>query len=414
MSFLILVSAGLLAGCGDYTRSTRGARGDFYAGKYSDAAKALEKGAHEEGVDQLLFLFDRATALYHAGDYDESIKDFTTADRLAEIKDYTSVSAEAATLFTNDKILPYKGEDFEKVLISQYLALNYLMLGKQEDALVECRRVNHKLHLMISEGKKKYRLNPMASYLAAMLYEDQREWDHAYIDYQAVYKLEPSFPYLGEDLYRLAWKNNIREDMSRWAAEFRLSAEDQKRIRESSVLPEIVVIVENGQAPEKAPHPNWQAVPKFYPRSNPVAYAEVLVNGIDKGRSQPLFDVEATAIKDLDDKYAGLIAKRIGGVVAKEVVANEVGKRTDPIVGAIMRIGMHAVDQADLRSWLTLPKDFQVFRLRVPPGDSYKITLQPRNSAGDAAPTSTPTFEKIVRFENQKKNQRAFVPVRVL
>lgn len=411
---MLVTLAGLLgAGCGDYTRTTRVAREEFYAGKYTEAAQRLEEGARTEGVDQLLFLFDRATALHHAGDYEQSIREFEIAEKLAEIKDYTSISSEAATLVTNDKILPYKGEDFEKVLISQYQALNYLMLRKHEDALVECRRVNHKLHLMISQGRRKFRLNPMASYLAAMLYEDQREWDHAYVDYQATYKLTPDFPYLGEDLYRLAWKNRIRDHMERWAAEFRLSVEDQKRIREEASLPEIVVIVENGRAPEKHPHPNWHAVPRFYPRPNPVAYAQISVNGVDKGRSYTLFDVEKTAIADLDEKYAGLIAKRVGGVVAKEVLADQVGRRTDPLLGAVLRIGMHAMDQADLRSWLTLPKDFQVFRLRVPPGESYKILIQPRDFSGGAVAGASGGVEKIVHFESQKKNQRAFIHVRL-
>ena len=406
--------ASLLGGCGDYTRATRAARDEFYSGQFADAAKRLEEGAHEEGVDQLLFLFDRATALHHAGDYEQSIKEFEVAEKLAEIKDYTSLSSEAATFVTNDKILAYKGEDFEKVLISQYQALNYLMLGKYEDALVECRRVNHKLQMMISQGKRKFRLNPMASYLAAMMYENEREWDHAYIDYQAVHKLAPDFPYLGEDLYRLAWKNNIRDHMERWAREYNLSADDQKRIRESAALPEIVVIVENGRAPEKVPHHNWYALPKFVPRYNPVDYARVTVNGAEKGRSYTLFDVEKTAIQDLDEKYAGLIAKRVGGVVAKEVLADQVGKRTDPIVGALLRIGMHAADQADLRSWLTLPRDFQVYRLRVPPGEMYKVVIQPRTSSDVLAPSSTQNIEKIVHFENQKKNQRVFFHVRVL
>src|SRR5262249_31158901 len=154
----VVVVAALASGCGNYTSTTRQAREEFYAGKYTEAAKSLEKGAHEDSLDQLLYLFDRATALHEAGDYEESIKDFALADKLAEIKDYTSISREAATLVTNDKIIQYKGEDFENFLISQYLALNYLYLHKYEDALVECRRVNHKLHLMIEQGKRKYKL----------------------------------------------------------------------------------------------------------------------------------------------------------------------------------------------------------------------------------------------------------------
>ncbi|MEW6055621.1 MAG: hypothetical protein AB1540_03330 [Bdellovibrionota bacterium] len=409
---LILVL--LIFGCSSYTSTTRSARDEFYSGKYTDAAKRLEKGAHEDGVDQLLYLFDRATALHHAGEYEESNKDFHLADKLAEIKDYTSLATEVATLVTNDKIIPYKGEDFEKTLIPQYLALNYLMLGKHEDALVECRRVNHKLHLMITQGQRKYQLNPMASYLAAILYEDNREWDHAYIDYQAVKKLLPELSYLREDLYRLAWRNKIREDMQRWAEEFGLSAEEQKRIRDTANKPEIIVIIENGRSPEKQPHPTWTALPRYVPRYNPVSQLEVTVNQETLGLSQTLFDVEKTAIQNLDDKFAGILAKKVGGVVAKEVVAHQIGKRTDPIIGALAWLGMHAVNQADLRSWLTLPKDFQIFRVRVEPAESYTIRIRPKSFDDREVASSSGVIEKIVRFDPSRKEKRIFVPVRVM
>ncbi|MBI3555939.1 MAG: hypothetical protein HY074_06735 [Deltaproteobacteria bacterium] len=408
------MASSLFAGCGNYTATTRAARNEFYAGKYTEAAKALEKGAHEDSLDQLLYLFDRATALHQAGDYDESNKDFAAADKMSEIKDYTSLSREAATLVTNDKIIQYKGEDFEKVLVSQYLALNYLMMHKYEDALVECRRVNQKLHMMISQGKRKYKLNPMASYVSALMWEDQHEWNDAYVDYQAVYALIPEMSYLGDDLYRLAWINNITEDMDKWARQYNLSGDDKKRIRDTAKLPEIVVIVENGHSPEKQPNPAWTALPKYYPRNNPVAFAEVSVNGQVRGRSQMLFNVEKTAIENMDEKFAGLLAKRIGGVVAKEVIADQVGKRTDPLIGKLLSFGMHAIDQADLRSWLTLPKDFQVFRVRVPLAPSYTVQIRPKNGAGDNALSASGVLEKIVHFEPGKPGQRVFIHVRVL
>ena len=333
---------------------------------------------------------------------------------MSEIKDYTSLSREAATLVTNDKIIQYKGEDFEKVLVSQYLALNYLMMHKYEDALVECRRVNQKLHMMISQGKRKYKLNPMASYMSAKMWEDQREWNDAYVDYQAVAALIPEMSYLGEDLYRLAWINNITEDMEKWSTQYQLTAQKRKEIRDTSKMPEIIVIAEIGSSPEKQPNPAWKALPKYFPRSNPVAYTEISVNGQVRGQSQMLFDVEKTAIENLDEKFAGLLAKRIGGVVAKEVISDQVSRRTNPLFGALLDMGMHAADQADLRSWLTLPKDFQVFRMRVPLGGSYTIQIRPKGAGGGDAYSASGVVEKIIHFEAAKPGQRAFIHVRVL
>lgn len=424
-AFCIVVLAG---GCSDYTHTTRRARDEYYAGKYTDAAKSLEKGASEEGVDQLLYIFDRATALHNASDYDAAIKEFRRADRIADISDYTSLSKEAATLITNDRITHYKGEDFEKVLINQYLAIDYLMKGELEDAQVESRRVNRKLYLMITEGKRKYQLNPMAKYVSALIYEMHGQFNDAYIDYKGVYDLTPGMPYLRRDLYRSAAKAGLRDASEKWRAQYGLTDDEAKAIRAEAGKPEVVVIVELGKSPEKVPHPNWQAIPKYVPRANPIDYVDVQVEAIAAGagpapvgakasvpeaappvaaagRSYELFDVEAAAIKNLDEKWGGLLAKRIGGVVAKEIIAGQVDRRVDPLLGMILRIGMHAADQADLRAWLTLPKNFQIYRARVEGGRSYKLTITPH---GGGAP-----FEKIVTVP-EGPHAKAFVPVRVL
>lgn len=412
----LLIFVALCAGCGGgYVSNTSTARRDFYSGQFFDAAKRLEKPAHEDGKDQLLYLLDRATALHQAGDYDESNKDFLIADRLAEIKDYTSLSTEAATLLTSEEIKHYKGEEFEYVLISQYLALNFLMLQKPEDALVECRRVNHKLHRLISEGKRKYALSPMARYLAAAIYEDRREWNDAYVDYQGMRELLPGLPFLGEDLYRLAWRNRNRADMERWASEYQLSGETQRRIRETADDPEIFVIVENGRAPQKEPHPSWASIPHFVPKYNPTDHVDVLaIAGATAGepgvvparsRSYRLFDVEKAAIRNLDEKFGPLLAKKIAGLVAKEVISDQISRRTDPLIGFLVWLGLHASDTADTRSWLTLPKDFQVARIRLPrEGGSFTVRFTPAAATGS---------EKIIRFEAGKRGSRVFVPIRL-
>ena len=49
---------------------------------------------------------------------------------MSEVKDYVSIGTEAATLFTNDSIKQYKGEDFEKVIINALLAIDYSVQGK--------------------------------------------------------------------------------------------------------------------------------------------------------------------------------------------------------------------------------------------------------------------------------------------
>jgi hypothetical protein len=363
----------------------------FRAGDYDGAAERLRKGLEDEGRDGrdgLLYLLDLGLALHSAGKYEESTKVFREADQLAEIKDYTSLSTEAATLLTSDQIKQYQGEDFENVLINVYLAMNYALVGKREDALVEARRVNRKLYLMTTEGKRKYKQNAFARYLSGILFEADKNWNDAYVDYKLTAELLPTFPGIGRDLWAMAWKMKNREDLEKWKTKYRLTDEDieEAKKRVSTQRPaEVVVLFENGISPKKAPHPNFYSVPKFNPRFNPVTSGEVSISGekgtVAKGQTHVLMNIESVAIENLDEKWGGLLAKKIGGVVAKEVVGNVIDSKTgNSGLGTIVKLALYVSDQADTRSWNLLPRDLQIARFPVAPG-TYTVRVQPLGTA---------------------------------
>lgn len=381
-----------LAGCSSARMSDREADSLFRQGKYDAAAEHLKQGLEKQGGpesrDGLLYLLDIGLALHSAGKYDESIQAFQKADKIAEIKDYTSLSTESATLLTSDNITQYKGEDFEKVLISAYLSMDYALTGQIDDALVEARRVNQKLYRMITEGKRKYQQSAFARYLSGMLYEAQRNYNDAYIDYKFVYQLEPDFRNLGLDLWRTAKLSGIREDMERWDQTFGLTAADHAEALKSASRStgEIIVLYQNGISPVKRPHPNFGEIPKFYPRRNPVSYAQVEIAPVkaegepewkEAGTTAVLDNIETVAIENLDEKYSGIVARKLAGVVAKEAAGYGVEKATkSPILGALTKIALYASDQADLRSWNLLPHDLQVSRIVVPAG-TYRVKVSP-------------------------------------
>lgn len=358
----------------------------FREGRYSEAIERLSQGLAEEGEngrDQLLYLMDLGLVLHTQGRYEESNQFLLQADKIAEIKDYTSLSTEAGTFLTTDQIRQYQGEDFEKVLINTYLAMNYALMGDYENALVEARRVNRKLYLMTSEGKHKYKQNAFARYLSAILYEAQGSPNDAYIDYQYVRELEPSFPGLALDLWRTASMAGLREEQNRLSREFHLTAEDHRNAKLASPQSgqgEIIVLYENGISPIKRPHPHFHEIPIFYPRFNPVLDAEIKLNGKRVARTNELHNIERTAIENLDEKYGLLIARKLAGVVAKEALGDQIARKTqDPLLGLIAKIIMYASDQADLRSWNLLPRDLQIARLVVNPG-IYEVSVLPRGT----------------------------------
>jgi len=355
----------------------------FRAGRYEEAAAKLKEGLAregEDGRDSLLYLLDTGLALHAAGQFTESNKYFAQADKVAEIKDYTSLSTEGATLITSENVKSYKGEDFENVLISVYETMNYALLGDFENALVEARRVNTKLYKMVNDGQRKYKQNAFARYISAIMYESQGNWNDAYIDYKNTYDIEPGFVGIGRDLWRVATLNGMSDDAQNWAQRFNLSSADLDSAR--ALMPkagkaEVVVFYENGISPVKQANPQFRTLPRFYPRYNPVSEAQVEVNGQVKGSTEKLHDIQATAIENLDEKYGGMIAKKIAGIAAKELIGAEVERQTNsPLLGFLTRVVMYETDQADIRSWNLLPRDLQIARITVPPG-TYSVRVLP-------------------------------------
>ena len=382
----------------------------FREQQYEQAADHLKKGLEAQGEgsrDELLYLMDWGLSLHSAGKYEESTKVLLKADAMAEIKDYTSLVNEGATLLTSENLKPYAGEDFEKVLINTYLSMNFALQGDWEGALVEARRVNTKLRMMVTEGKRNYKQNAFARYLSASIYESEGNWNDAYVDYREVYKIEPHIPGLGVDLWRAAKLAGMSEDLEKWDREYGLSAEDHEKaliFKNNREWGEIIVLYENGISPVKRPRPNFASLPEFFPRSNPVSFANVVarpLGGVTLARYEAkttvLHDIEKTAIENLDEKYAGMIAKKMAGMVAKEAMAHQLSKKTSPVVGELFRLIAYASDQADCRSWNLLPRDLQVARIPVP-GGLYTVRLAPQGGPGDWG-----VHEKTVEVRAGKK-----------
>jgi hypothetical protein len=406
---IALTAASLAVSCVSARMSDHASDRFFRERDYDAAVESLRKGLEEQGDngrDQLLYLLDLGLTLHTAGRYLESNQVFARADKVAEIKDYTSISTEAGTFLTSENIKDYKGEDFEKVMINAYMAMNYAALGDVENALVEARLVNRKLQLMITEGQRKYKQNAFARYLAGMLYEAERNWDDAYIDYKMTFDLEPDTAGLGLDLWRMAWLRRSADEMERWEKQFSLTAEDKDKAKAAgprSSKGEIIVIFENGISPIKRPNPSWNSLPHFYPRENPVRRGLVSIGTELRGSTYPVHSIEKTAIENLEENYASMVAKKIGGVVAKEIVANQIEKSTDsPLLGLLAKVIFYATDQADLRSWNLLPKDLQILRVTVEPG-VQTVKLEAEGSGE--------VFEKTVQVRTGGK---VFVPFRYI
>ncbi len=361
-------------GCANYATRVRGPRDAMEFGRFDAAILDLRALVDRNDNDQLLYLMDLGLAYHAAGLWKDAITTFLRADKLAEIEDYTSISQEVGSVILNDSVKFYKGEYFEKLLINTYLAIDYAMSKQWDDALVESRRVNQKIDRMVAEGGMAYERNGFAKYLAAVLFEARREYNDAFVDYRQLRKWNVRNDYLEVGLLRMADKLKASQEFGEYAQEF-----GRREFKVNEGQGELILILEQGRGPIKVPSEVLPIVPRFQRRSYNSERAVIRV-GRREAVSAPFFDVESTAIGELDRRIAGIVMKKIGGVVAKEIIANEIYKKNEAL-GILSWLVLRGTDQADLRSWSTLPARFHFARLVVPAG-RHRVELDSVSVSG--------------------------------
>lgn len=363
-----------LVACATYQGKVSKAR-DKLPADPAAAARDLAPLAQAEGKDQLVYLLDYATALQVAGDAKESARQFIAADRLADAKDYLSLSKFTASLLFNQEQVPYRGDDFELMMINAMNALNYLAMNDLEGALVETRRINEKVNWISQRAKKPFQKNPFAVYLAALIWEADRRWDDAFLDFKSAYALDPYIPFIKEDLVRAAARARRTADLINYQKEFGIKEKPEWNVKKWG---SVVVIHLSGWGPRKHPRRDNFRFPMLAPFPGATTGSVLLVDGVQAARSHQVYSVEEAAIKTLESEYGELVAKRMAGIVAKEVVSDQVSQRNKN-AGAILNLVMHLSDRADLRQWSTLPGSVNLIRKELTPG-THQILLRSEGS----------------------------------
>lgn len=401
---IAILVALVFSGCATYQHKVADSRMMLSAGQVDQALEKLGLLANQKTDDQLVYLLDYGVALQIANKNDDSNQVLLKADKLSEQMDYHSASNVAAATFAGEEMIQYKGDTFEKIFINAYLAMNFLEMGRYDDALVECRRINEKFLKLRSEEKKSFELNPFGKYLAALAWEASGQYDDAYLDFVEAHKLSPEIANIQEDLIRMAKKSHRMDDYEQWKKEFPDVMEKKEWYDKN--LGELVVIYQQGWGPQKAPDPFEPRFPILRPTFNYTQRAQVEING-KTFESRYVYNVEKAAIQTLLDDRGALVARRMAALVAKKAAADEIGRKND-LLGAIAWVAMNASDRADVRQWSTLPQSIQVIRIPLKPGE-YKFRIAGLSSEGSV--TGEMSDERKVRI---KAGRKAFVNWRSL
>lgn len=370
LKFFFLIG---LVSCSTYSGKLSEPKKFLKSGQYDSALELLKPLAEKPGDDQLVYVLDYATALQMAGQYKESSKYFLLSDKIAEAQDYHSVSNVVGATLGGEEMIQYKGESFEKYLINTMAAINYLMMGQHDDALVEARRINEKISKMKMDNRDPYELSPFAKYLSAIIWESDQKYDDAYIDIAGAYKLDPSIPFICGDLIRISKKARRMEDHAKWKQE--CHSQEEKNEWYDKSMGELVVIYQQGWGPEKRPRPDSPRYPHLVSVYSETQSTRLVLNGVEQlSPSQVVYNIQDMAIKTMNADYGALIARRVGGVVAKAVVSDQIRQKNE-LLGFVAWVAMNVSDRADLRQWSTLPRNIQMHRVWLKPG-IYQIQLK--------------------------------------
>lgn len=379
----LLVTACLIAGCASHPEKLASVEQALIAGNYAEADTLLGQMSDlKNGKDRVLYYFHAGLVAHLVGDYERSNRLFDAADQRIEELYTKSVSAEVGSFLTNDLVKAYPGEDFEKVLIHYYMALNYIMLGDLEGALVECRRVNLKLEEMnhrYEDNKNVYQADAFIHYLMGLIYEAAGDLNNAFIAYRNAVEVYEN-DYL--TYYGIGVPDQLKDDLLRTAevmgASTVVSQYSEKWQLPNWTKPEIfrtngrlVLIWDNGLAPFKAEDSLEIPFDDYYLRiafpyyvARPSATSTVRMQAHERAaRSFIVEDVTRIAIKNLDDRQARVIAKTAARGVAKYALKEKVEDEWGEAAGCIVNIFNAATEQADTRSWVTLPDNIQIASL---------------------------------------------------
>ena len=417
--FPVFIMSLLGAGCASYTAQTQKVSQNWDMGNFQAAAIQITQEADKRGnsKDAIIWRLEQGAVLRAAERFEESNQAFDKAEELVnkyEEAAKMSVSREALATVTNLTTLPYEGFAYDKIMMNTYKALNYLQMGDSEKARVEFNRafqrqddavhINTKrIEKAIEEGNKQNYNVDLAKVNRDGKFKSQ--FDNYYGDLDqfkayAVY-VNPLTVYLdglyfmthatgGSDLERsrksfervlgmIGENKYIRQDMETL----------QQVVNGKPISATTYVFFETGQSPEReqiridlplfiitpgVPYVG-AAFPKLKYRSDYISALNISYSGKTEA-ALLLSNMDAVVAREFKNELPTIITKTLiasaikaGATYGAYAGATNGGRKNSGaglavlIAGALYQVAMN---QADLRTWTTLPKEFQFCRIPTP------------------------------------------------
>lgn len=405
--FLPLLMGVSISACGTYYNKAQETERALTSGNYAKAEETIKKNKFlNRKRNKLLYYLELGKVQNLQGDFDSSNKSLNKADDLME--EYRNVFEMAIGVTVNPAMQSYKAEPHERILMHYYKALNYLQLGKMEDAIVEARRID--LSQMVNEnavnGKlKKYGKDPFGLMLMGMIYEADEDYNNAFIAYRnakIVYDTDQS------GLYKGRYPESLERDLVRTAAYAGMTYESDLKKQD---LPngEAIIFWESGLAPIKEEKnfffslnenngqffftsdngslnvpvdynfkkddPDFnpsdigmiRLATSYYAQRNRVNQSAFIMHNNARKNFSMIEDVSALAFQIEADNYLKELGKNLLRLTLKKVSELAISERS-PYAGLAMNVANVATEKADTRNWQSLPNQIQYVRIPLNAG----------------------------------------------
>lgn len=360
------------------------------------------KAVADDGGKDILYFLEKGELLNLQSKYKDGRDTWLKADEVVRTweDEYrtnpTKLFGDIGSYLISDRVRRYDGQDYEKVALSTRLTLNHIMLGDFDNARVEMKKTVERETLIKSFREKEYdklkeegdknqvkadtkqlgeKGYPMAELDTSDVRHLKNGFQNAFAHYLAGYFFDVTGEYsMAEPGYRNAL---ALQPGSKMAAEG-LSKTGKRRPgpNESDVL----FVVESGFAP------SWKSItiPLPIPVSNrfvvtplsfPLLKSEnpgfVPASLQAAGKTLPvetLVNMDTMARRLLKDQLPGIILRTTVRAIAKSVAQDVAAKKGGTAAGLLVAAASVATEQADERSWRTLPERISVSRAILPYG----------------------------------------------
>lgn len=366
-------------------------------GKYGEVLSELgsEKKSIYSSHDKVLYALDTGVLEHFEGQPENSNSLLSEAEKLIEQYSALSITQTIASAVTNDTVKDYAGEDFENIYTNIFMALNYVALGNNDEAMVEVRRFDNKLRSLKSKYEKdidmadsasdvkvnkvsvQFSDSALARYLSMLLYRTEGDNDNASVDLRY---LKSAFESQAS-LYDFSIPVSVDSELSVPGGQARLNVlafSGRAPVKKEEII----------RVPWDASHWYKLALPVMEKQKSKINRISVHAVNVLTGAEyteelEKIESIENIAVDTFQRHYSLIFAKSLARSIARQIVSAGLdgASSDDDVLDFIItlfdiahQVATEFIERADVRSSRYFPASASVAGLTVEPG-VYSVTV---------------------------------------